>query len=247
VTVRIGLALPSFVEDPEIPIAVAHAAEAAGLDGVFVYDHLWRGDPPNRRPALECFSLLGAVAAETSRVYVGTLVVRASLRPPATLKNSLTTAQRVSSGRLIAAIGAGDSQSKAESEAFGLPFGSLVDRVNALHDAVRAAAGIGFPVWVGGRAAQVRQIVAVADGWNSWGTEPDQFAEQGALVREIAPSAELTWGGLASPHDDGASALADRFRPYVEVGATWIIVGPRDSADPTNAAVLGDVRSRLNA
>ena len=43
---RVGLTLPSFVEDPEIPIAVARAAEAAGLDAVFVFDHLWRGDPP---------------------------------------------------------------------------------------------------------------------------------------------------------------------------------------------------------
>ena len=245
-TIRVGLALPSFVDDPEIPIAVAHAAEAAELDGVFVYDHLFRGDPPNRRPALECFALLGAVAAETNRVHVGTLVVRATLRPPATLKNSLVTAQRVSRGRLIAAIGAGDSQSRAESEAFGLEFGSLVDRVDALHDAVRAAAGNGFPVWVGGRAAQVRQIVAIADGWNSWGTEPEQFAEQGRLVREVAPRAELTWGGLARPHEEGAVALADRFRPYVGAGASWIIVGPIDSGDPSNADVLGALRDRLN-
>jgi len=49
VTVNIGITLPSFVDDPEIPIAVAHAAEAADLDGVFVYDHLWRGDAPNRQ------------------------------------------------------------------------------------------------------------------------------------------------------------------------------------------------------
>ena len=127
-TVNIGLALPSFVDDPDIPLGVARAAEAAGLDGVFVYDHLWRGDPPNRRPALECFALLGAVAAETSRVHVGTLVARATLRPPATLANAYATAQRVSGGRVIAAIGAGDSQSRAEGEAFGLGFGTLIDR-----------------------------------------------------------------------------------------------------------------------
>ena len=96
--VRVGLTLPSFVEDPDIPIAVAHAAEEAGLDAVFVFDHLWRGDPPNRRPALECFSLLGAVAAETTRIQVGTLVARATLRPSATLANCLRTAQRVSDG-----------------------------------------------------------------------------------------------------------------------------------------------------
>ncbi len=245
-TVRIGLALPSFVEDAEIPIAVARAAEAADLDGVFVYDHLFRGDPPNRRPALEAFALLGAVAAETRRIHVGTLVARATLRPPATLGNSFATAQRVSSGRLVAAIGAGDSQSRAENEAFGLEFGTLVDRIVALHAAVRACAGRGFPVWVGGKASQVREVVAIADGWNAWGDEPEKFAAQSALVREVAPRAELTWGGLARPLEEGPAGLAARLRPYADAGATWIIVGPIDASDPANAPVLGDVRTRLN-
>jgi hypothetical protein len=247
VTIHLGLALPSFVEDPEIPIEVARAAEAAELDGVFVYDHLWRGDPPNRRPALECFALLGAVAAETTRLHVGTLVARASLRPPATLANSFATAQRVSSGRVIAGIGSGDSQSRGELEAFGIEFGSMADRVNALHDAVRAAAGNGFPVWVGGRAVQVREIVTIADGWNSWDTDADAFAAQGAQIRELSPDATLTWGGLARPREEGAGPLADRLWPYIEAGATWIIIGPIDSSDPANADVLGQVRALLAA
>jgi len=246
VTVRIGLTLPSFVDDPEIPIAVAQAAERAGIDGVFVYDHLWRGQPPNRRPALECFALLGAVAAETERVHVGTLVARATLRPPATLANAFITADRVSGGRLLAAIGAGDSESREENEAFGLGFGSMVDRVTALHDAVRACVGRGFPVWVGGRAAQVRQIVAVADAWNMWGSTPEAFAEGAALVREIAPDAQLTWGGLARPLEEGAVTLAERLRPYADVGATWLIVGPVDSSNPENAPVVAEVGSLLN-
>src|SRR6185369_7335131 len=119
-TIKVGLTLPSFVEDPDIPIAVARAAEDAGLDAVFVFDHLWRGDPPSRRPALECFTLLGAIAAETSRIGV------------ATLANALSTAQKVSGGRLLAAIGSGDSQSRAENEAFGLDFGTMAQRVAAL-------------------------------------------------------------------------------------------------------------------
>jgi Luciferase-like monooxygenase len=245
--VHLGLALPSFVEDPEIPIEVARAAEAAELDGVFVYDHLWRGEPPNRRPALECFALLGAVAAETTKVHVGTLVARASLRPPPTLANSFATAQRISGGRLIAGIGAGDSQSRHEVEAYGIEFGSMADRVNALHDAVRASAGNGFPVWVGGRAVQVREIVTVADGWNSWDTDVDAFAEQGAQIRELCPDATLTWGGLARPREEGAGPLADRLWPYLEAGATWVIIGPIDSSNPANAEVLGQVRALLTA
>jgi alkanesulfonate monooxygenase SsuD/methylene tetrahydromethanopterin reductase-like flavin-dependent oxidoreductase (luciferase family) len=247
VTVQLGLALPSFVDDPEIPIDVARAAEAAELDGVFVYDHVWRGDPPNRRPALECFALLGAVAAETTRVRVGTLVARATLRPPATLANCFATAQRVSGGRVIAGIGSGDSQSRGEMEAFGIEFGSMADRVDALHDAVRAVGGNGFPVWVGGRAAQVREVVTVADGWNSWGTDTDTFAEQAELVRELCPDATLTWGGLARPREEGAGPLADRLGPYVDAGASWIIIGPVDASDPANAGVLGQVRALLGA
>ena len=194
--VKLGLALPSFVDDPEVPIGVARTAEAAGLDGVFVYDHLWRDKPPPRRPALECFALLGAVAAETTRIHVGTLVARATLRPAATLAHSLDAAQRISGGRLIAAIGAGDSESRAENEAFGLPFGTLASRVLALADAVGAARGRGYPVWVGGNATVVREVVAIADGWNTWGDTPEQFRDRSALVRAVAPEAELTWGGL---------------------------------------------------
>jgi alkanesulfonate monooxygenase SsuD/methylene tetrahydromethanopterin reductase-like flavin-dependent oxidoreductase (luciferase family) len=266
VSVRVGLTLPSFVEDPEIPIAVARAAEAAGLDAVFVFDHLWRGDAP-RRPALECFALLGAIAAETSTIRVGTLVARATLRPAATLANGFATAQRVSGGRLIAGIGTGDSQSRAENEAFGLEFGTMIDRVGALHDAVRASRGGDYPVWVGGRAAQVREIVALADGWNVWGANPHEFARESTLVREIAHAATITWGGLVLMGEDAAAAaakaatrslasgvivggpqrIADALGEYVERGAEWVIAGPVDSSDPANAAILGEVRDKLNA
>jgi alkanesulfonate monooxygenase SsuD/methylene tetrahydromethanopterin reductase-like flavin-dependent oxidoreductase (luciferase family) len=243
--INVGLTLPSFVEDPEIAITVARAAEDSHLDGVFVYDHLWRGDPPKRRPAIECFALLGAVVAETTQVKVGTLVARATLRPPATLAHTFTTADRISGGRVIAGIGAGDTQSRAENEAFGLAFGTMVDRVNALHDAVRATQGNAFPVWVGGRAAQVREVVAIADGWNAWGPDPSSFAAQVALVREVAPRATITWGGLARPREEGVDGLSARLRAYLACGTEWLIVGPIDSSDPGNAAVLGEVRARL--
>src|SRR4029077_3442558 len=160
-----------------------------------------------------------------------------------------------------------DSQSRAENEAFGLDFGTMTDRVSALHDAVRDARGGGYPVWVGGRAAQVREIVAVADGWNAWGGTPHDLARESTLVREIAPAATITWGGLLLLGDDAAAAAANAaFRSrapggivggpervaaelgdYVERGAEWVIAGPVDSSDPHNAAILGEVRTRLNS
>ena len=265
-SVRVGLTLPSFVEDPEIPIRVARAAEDAGLDAVFVFDHLWRGEPPDRRPALECFALLGAVAAETTRIRVGTLVARATLRPAATLANAFLTAQRVSNGRLIAAIGSGDSHSRAENEAFGLDFGTMEDRIDALHDAVRAARGGGYPVWVGGHAAQVREVVTIADGWNGWGGSAARFSADVDLVREVAPQATITWGGLVLTGDDDAAAdakvatrsiaddvlvggparLAEQLRAYADLGAQWVILGPIDSSNVDNTGALGEVRRLLN-
>jgi len=265
-SVRVGLTLPSFVDDPEIPIKVARAAEVAGLDAVFVFDHLWRGDPPDRRPALECFALLGAVAAETTRIQVGTLVARATLRPAPTLANSFLTAQRVSSGRLIAGIGSGDSHSRAENEAFGLEFGTMEDRIVALHDAVRAAAAGDYPVWVGGHTTQVREVVAVADGWNGWGGSVDRFSADAGLVREVAPDATITWGGLVLTGDSDASAnakaqtrsladdvlvggparLAEQLAAFAERGAEWVILGPIDSSNAGNADALGEARRLLN-
>jgi alkanesulfonate monooxygenase SsuD/methylene tetrahydromethanopterin reductase-like flavin-dependent oxidoreductase (luciferase family) len=257
--VKTGLALPSFVDDPEVPIEVARSAEAAGVDGVFVYDHLWRDQPPPRRGAIECYTLLGAIAAETVRVHVGTLVTRATLRPPAVTAHALATAQRISNGRVIAAVGCGDAQSRAENEAFGLEFGDVEQRVAALRATVTAARGRGYPVWVAGNAKYVAGVVAEADGWNVWGGTPDWFRDQVAIVRTSAPHAEVTWAGLALlGRDDahvaekaehrsvgadtvagGAERVAEQLRAYAREGATWAILGPVDSSDPENATILG--------
>jgi alkanesulfonate monooxygenase SsuD/methylene tetrahydromethanopterin reductase-like flavin-dependent oxidoreductase (luciferase family) len=250
VSAKLGVTLPSFVEDPEIAITVARAAEAAGVDAVFAYDHVFRDGPTGRRPALECFALLGAVAAETVTIGLGTLVARATLRPPATLAHCFDTVQRVSGGRLVAGIGSGDSLSRAENEMYAVPGATMPERVDALHDAVRAATRRGYPVWVGGHAAQVRELVAEADGWNEWGSGVESFARDARFVREVAPRAELTWGGVVS-FDDSVrgdhvitgppSEVAARLRAYVEAGAHWLIAGPYHSSNPENATILGEV------
>jgi alkanesulfonate monooxygenase SsuD/methylene tetrahydromethanopterin reductase-like flavin-dependent oxidoreductase (luciferase family) len=251
---KVGLTLPSFVDDPEQAIVVARAAEAAGVDGVFVFDHIFRDGPKGRRPALECFALLGAIAAETSTIAVGTLVVRATLRPPALLAHSFDSVQRVSGGRLIAGIGAGDRLSRVENESYGLEFGRLRDRVDALHEAVRASRGRGYPVWIGGRIAQVRELVALADGWNRWGGGVEEFAREERLVREVATDAVVSWGGVVSFRTDldrpdvvhGEPAqVAERLRPYADAGASWVVLGPLDASNPENASITGELVAPL--
>lgn len=266
---RVGLTLPSFVRDPDEVFAVVHAAEAAGLDGVFVYDHIFRvARDGTHRPALEMSALLAAVAAESSSLHVGVLVTRASLRPAAVTALTLATACRIASGRVVTAIGAGDSESQRENEQFGLAFGSLDDRVAELRAAVRASRDQGFPVWVGGLHPAVRALAAAeADGWNRWGGPVERFAEQAAAVRSAAVRDPFvcSWGGLVVMADTDAAAAAKASRlgagpgtvvggvdtmtaalgEYVAAGAGWVVAGPVDSRDPGNAATLAAVRAGL--
>ena len=266
--VRVGLTLPSFVRDVGELLAVATAAEVAGLDGVFVYDHLFRlAAGGGRRPALESTPMMAAVAAETSRIQVGVLVERATLRPPAVTALILATVNKLSGG-FVGGIGAGDSESREENESFGLEFGTFEDRLDALRDTLRASRDQGFPVWAGGRHPAVREIAAAeADGWNRWGGDAALFMEETAPVYAAAqrPDFECSWGGLvvmdtsdeaarekatrleAGPRTivGGPHTVADALTEYRDGGAKWVIAGPVNSRDPANAALLADVASRI--
>ncbi len=263
-TVRVGITLPSFRDDAGPSLAVAAAAEASGLDGVFAYDHLFRRDAHGeRRPALEMFALMGAVANATHRIAIGSLVARATLRPYATLANGFDTVARLTGpDRLFVAIGAGDGQSREENESFGLEFGSPAERVAALRDAVDEVRDRGYPVWVGGTDPAVREVAAAhADGWNRWGAGVERFRAQSATLRAAAAREPFTvsWGGLVVLADDDAAAAAKAERlgaggdvivggpemvaaalaAYVDAGAEWLMIGPIDSSDPDNARILG--------
>ncbi len=272
---KVGLTLPSFTEDPEIPIRIARVAEEAGVDGVFVYDHLFRlGRNGALRPALECLSLLGALAVETRRITLGTLVVRATLRPPATLAVALDTVVRIAGSRLVVGIGSGDEESRQEMETFGLDVGSETDRVKRLRASLRELRGRPYPSWVGGRARHVGLIAAEsAQGWNRWGVGAEEFAIEANEVRVLAerlspdPSGfTMSWGGLVvlDRDDDAARAKAERLQAgrdtivggyrsvaaslarYRDAGADWVILGPVDPTDAENASVIGsELRPRL--
>ncbi len=267
--VRLGLTLPSFVRDVDEVLAVAVAAEDAGLDGVFVYDHLFRfAADGSRRPALESTALLGAGAAATHRIHGGPLVARATVRPHAITALTFATAQRLTNGRFIGALGAGDHESRQEQETFGLDFDSVDARLGALTGAVRASRDQGFPVWVGGTFWRVREIAAAeADGWNRWGGSVELFADEAAALYAAAARSpfECSWGGLvvidaddhaaaekahrldASPGTivGGPATVADACAAYADAGAQWVIAGPVDSRSPANAELLADVRARL--
>lgn len=268
---RVGLTLPSFRDEIDPLLDVATAAERAGLDAVFAYDHLFRyGAAGEVRPALELAPVLGALAAATDTIAIGSLVARATLRPPAVLANVFDSARRIAGDRVIAGIGAGDEESRDEMETFGYEFGSMESRLAALDAAVDAVGARDIPVWVGGNPRYVAEPVVRAGAWNRWGTAVDRFAEECRTIEALAAERGAapvlaTWGGLCvlASTDAGAAEKAGRLgaskrtlvgspatvatalRAYGEAGAGWVVLGPIDSSDPVNAGLLGEVRERL--
>jgi F420-dependent oxidoreductase-like protein len=141
---RFGLQIPNFTfpngKDEEMfaTIAgIAQAAERSGFDSVWVMDHLYQIGMvgPETDPMLEAYTLLGGIAARTSRVSLGTMVTGVTYRNPALLAKQATTLDIVSSGRAILGIGAAWNES--EHNAFGFPFPSVKERMDRLEEALQ--------------------------------------------------------------------------------------------------------------
>jgi alkanesulfonate monooxygenase SsuD/methylene tetrahydromethanopterin reductase-like flavin-dependent oxidoreductase (luciferase family) len=252
--VRLGVTLPQFRDDPEPAIAVARRAEAVGIDGVFVFDHLWPLHQPER-PALHSLTLLGALAAETSRVTLATFVARVSLLPDAVLVHTLHSLHRMLDGRrFIAGLGTGDRNNRDENLAYGVGFPPAEDRARQLVDCCRRLRELGVPTWVGGDSDRVRRIAAAeADGWNAWGLSAGQFASLAAGM-----PTEVTWGGqvLIGRTPDDAEEKLERYgtRPGLvhgtvddlrrhlsalkEAGASWAVCSPLDIGTADDAVDL---------
>ena len=86
--------------------AGAIAAEEAGFDGVWLYDHL-AGSVHRERTVIECWTTLTAIAAVVPRIAIGQMVLNVANRDPGTLAVMAATLQDVSGGRLLLGIGAG--------------------------------------------------------------------------------------------------------------------------------------------
>jgi len=101
----------------------ALAAEAAGFDGVWLYDHL-AGSVHRAPHVLECWTVLSALAAAVPRITVGSLVLNVANRDAGTLAVMAATLQEVSGGRLLLGVGAGggvDTPYASEQVALGRP------------------------------------------------------------------------------------------------------------------------------
>jgi F420-dependent oxidoreductase-like protein len=118
---------------------VARVADAAGIDSVFVSDHLLQmvpGTDPTEA-MLEAYTTLGYLAGVTSRVRLGTMVAAVTMRPPALLVKAVTTLDVLSGGRAWFGVGAGYQQSEADD--MGVPLPATVERFEWLEDTLQLA------------------------------------------------------------------------------------------------------------
>lgn len=201
---RVGIVLPiaqeAWMATPA-PYAeireVARATEAAGLDSVWVFDHLMFRDEGVVTGIHECWTVLSAIAEATSRVQLGTIVMCTGFRNAALLAKMGAALDEISGGRLILGIGSGWYE--PEYDAFGYPFDHRVGRFEeaatvitdlirtgradldgqwvTARDAVLAPpARADLPILIASKKPRMLELTArFADAWNlAWFGMPDE-------------------------------------------------------------------------
>ena len=124
------------IADPQAAWAktreVALAAEAAGYDSIWVYDHFHNVPKPSHDPVFECWTTMAALAEATSRIRLGQMVGCALYRPPALLAKITSNIDVISGGRLEWGIGAGWYRN--EFAGYGAEFGEPKERIGRMRD-----------------------------------------------------------------------------------------------------------------
>jgi alkanesulfonate monooxygenase SsuD/methylene tetrahydromethanopterin reductase-like flavin-dependent oxidoreductase (luciferase family) len=201
---RIGVVLPISQEDgmaapptyPEVR-AVALAAEAAGFDSLWVYDHLLFRFDGETTGIHEAWTVLSAIAEATTRVELGTIVMCTSFRNPGLLAKMAGTLDHVSGGRLILGVGCGWHD--PEYEAFGYPtdhkVGRFEEALTVIRELIREGrtdmdgrwtqardavlvppARVDIPILIAAKRPRMLELTARhADAWNlAWFGEPNE-------------------------------------------------------------------------
>lgn len=201
---KVGLALPTVDIHSGRPATLADLgrraewAEQAGFDSVWVMDHFWTEGPDGRLGAHEPMVTLGYLAARTSRLRLGTLVICNSFRHPGQLGREALALADVTGGRFVLGLGAGWYQ--PEYDAFGIPSDHRVGRLAEtlavlprllegeqvthagrylpLQRASLVSTTGPPPLWLAGAGPRMLELTARhADGWNvAWyGSDPAHF------------------------------------------------------------------------
>jgi F420-dependent oxidoreductase-like protein len=113
-------------------VEVAREAEALGFESIWLFDHFHTFPDPTDEITFESFTALSALAALTSRVRLGHMVVCAAFRNPALVAKMVATMDVISGGRMELGIGAG--WKRDEFVAYGYDFPETSERLGRLAD-----------------------------------------------------------------------------------------------------------------
>jgi len=201
VTLRVGLKLSQQVHPVAAQREAWRAADEAGFDHLWLFDHLVPIHQDPVEPIFDGWTLLAALAENTTHARIGLNVTGNLYRHPGLLAKIAVTVDHLSNGRLEMGLGAGWSE--AEFRMYGMPFPSAADRIRRLEEACemltllwtepRATfAGRYYqlrdaiaepkplqrphpPLWVGGNGPKrtLRVVAARADVWSCdvWPTD----------------------------------------------------------------------------
>ena len=153
--IRFGIFLPTG--DVGEAMAAAVRAERDGLYSVSTNDHFFSPLGTPQTPQLECFTILTAIAAVTSRIRLAPAVAAASFRTPPLLAKIAATLDHVSRGRLIMGLGAG-WQDK-EYVAAGYAFPPLKARLEQLDETIQVLKAM----WTQAQPTYAGQHFAIKD------------------------------------------------------------------------------------
>jgi alkanesulfonate monooxygenase SsuD/methylene tetrahydromethanopterin reductase-like flavin-dependent oxidoreductase (luciferase family) len=254
---RCGVSMP-MIGDPAALVDLAVSAEQAGWDGFFLWDHL-QLDAITRPEVHDPWVLLGAIAARTRRMRLGTLVTPVPRRRPWKLAREVVTLDHLSGGRAILGVGLG-VPADIEYGAFGeatdaRTHAAMLDEALPLLDAFLRGEPVEHdgeyyqvhahlnppalqeprpPIWVAATFGRRRPLER-ARRWDGIvplnPAGPLSSAELAELVKALDPPPGYDIVTALGP-DESVDALA-------EAGATWLIDGP--APDETFAGVQARV------
>ena len=190
-------------------------AEADGYDTTWVFDHFDGQMVQGDRPMLECFTLLGALAAATTTIGLGTLVANVANRHTAVLAAAASSVQRISGGRFTLGLGAGTapgSKWSGEHVVRGIPLqAGIDDRHLAVIEQIAAIRDLPeeMNVIVGVNSVRLATVAGTfADGINVRMSN-DRASEFVKAAREAAANRPFEISGWSFGDVEGARARAE--------------------------------------